>query len=199
MTSRQAHCDIGLLDGRGCWLRQSTGHGGQEDAQACVGPRWQQVGKMAEDQEIAHPLAQRYGQRSFRARYVVELTSRKRLSTIVEVRAKLIIEISGKPVLITLGVYVVIMLIITRGIVIDSGLTVLQKFFQILIIWLIPVIGASLVLAMQGNNYTRTEMRSLVPFPFYLAGYSKPRDGSLTSAAQDGAGDGCGEGACGSD
>lgn len=49
----------------------------------------------------------------------------------------------------------------------------------------------SLVLLMQGNNHTRAEMKGLVPFPFYLAAPPEQRDGSLSSPAQDGAGDHC--------
>ena len=96
------------------------------------------------------------------------------------------------PIIMMLGVYVLIGLIVTRGIVLDAGLTVLQKVAQILIIWLIPVLGVCLVLVMQGNNHTRSEMKNLVPFPFYLVAHSRPVDGSLASLAQDGAGEHCG-------
>ena len=97
-----------------------------------------------------------------------------------------------RPVLIALGVYAVVALIITRGVAADAGLTIPQKIVQVLIIWFVPVFGMCAVLLMQGNNHTRAEMRSLVPFPFYLASPSRPGDGSLASTAQDGAGDHCG-------
>ena len=58
-----------------------------------------------------------------------------------------------------------------------------------IIIWLIPILGKSVVLLMQANNHTRAEMKSLVPFPFYLAAPAGQSDGSLSSPAQDGAGD----------
>jgi len=97
-----------------------------------------------------------------------------------------------KPIIMMLGVYVVIGFIITRGIVVDAGLTVFQRVAQTLIIWLVPVFGMCVVLLMQGNNHTRSEMKSLVPFPFYLVAQTRPRDGSLASLVQDGAGDHCG-------
>ena len=96
------------------------------------------------------------------------------------------------PFVIALGIYVMIGLIITRGITADSGLTILQKLIQTLIIWLIPVFGMCVVLLMQGNNHSRAEMKSLVPFPFYLVADSRPGDGSLAGPVQDGAGDHCG-------
>lgn len=104
-----------------------------------------------------------------------------------------------KPIIMILGVYVVVGLIITRGIVVDAGLTVFQKVAQTLIIWLVPVFGMCVVLLMQGNNHTRSEMKSLVPFPFYLVAQSGPRDGSLASLVQDGAGDLCGSDAADGD
>jgi len=97
-----------------------------------------------------------------------------------------------KPVLIAIGVYAVVGLTITRGVAADPGLTVLQKIVQVLIIWIVPLIGMCVVLLMQGNNHTRAEMKSLVPFPFYLASPSIPGDGSLAGSVQDGAGDHCG-------
>ena len=97
-----------------------------------------------------------------------------------------------KPILMMLGAYVVIGLIVTRGIALDVGLTVLQKIAQVLIIWLIPVFGICLVLVMQGNNHTRSEMKNLVPFPFYLVAHSSPGDSSLANLAQDGVGEHCG-------
>ena len=74
-----------------------------------------------------------------------------------------------KPVLVALVAYAMIALILTRGVLVDSGLSVFQKIAQAIIIWVIPVFGMSIVLLMQGNNHTRAEMKGLVPFPFYLA------------------------------
>ena len=96
------------------------------------------------------------------------------------------------PFVVALGIYVMIGLIITRGVVADSGLTILQKLIQTLMIWLIPVFGMCVVLLMQGNDHTRAEMKSLVPFPFYLVADPRPGDGSLAGSIQDGAGDHCG-------
>ena len=106
-----------------------------------------------------------------------------------------ILESLDKPVVVALGVYAITALILTRGILADSGLSVFQKIVQTMIIWLIPVFGMIVVLLMQGNNHTRAEMKRLVPFPFYLAAPSGESDGSLSSPVQDGAGDHCGPGA----
>jgi hypothetical protein len=97
-----------------------------------------------------------------------------------------------KPVLVALVAYAMIALILTRGVLVDSGLSVFQKIIQAIIIWVIPVFGMSIVLLMQGNNHTRAEMKGLVPFPFYLAAPAHQSDGSLSSYVQDGAGDNCG-------
>lgn len=93
--------------------------------------------------------------------------------------------------LIALIGYALVAIIVTRGVIADSGLSVLQKVAQSMIIWLIPVFGMSIVLLMQGNNHTRTEMKKLVPFPFYLAAPARPIDGSLSGIAHDDAGDHC--------
>jgi len=101
--------------------------------------------------------------------------------------------------LIALSAYALIALILTRGVVADSGLSVFQKIAQTIIIWFIPVLGMSVVLLMQGNNHTRAEMKTLVPFPFYLVAPAVQRDGSLSSPVQDGAGDYCGPDAADAD
>jgi hypothetical protein len=64
--------------------------------------------------------------------------------------------------------------VVSRGVILDSGLSWSQKSLQLAVIWLIPVIGGAVVLAMQGQNHTVKEMRSLYPFPFYFAGYKPP-------------------------
>lgn len=102
------------------------------------------------------------------------------------------LENLDKPILVALCVYALIALILTRGVIVDPGLTIFQKIAQAMIVWLIPVLGLCVVLFMQGNNHTRAEMRKLVPFPFYLAAPAVRSDGSLASSAQDGAGDYCG-------
>jgi hypothetical protein len=84
-----------------------------------------------------------------------------------------------------------IAIILTRGVITDPGLSILQRVAQSVIIWLIPVFGMIIVLLMQGNNHTRAEMKGLVPFPFYLVAPAVRQDGTLSSVAQDGAGDHC--------
>ncbi len=93
------------------------------------------------------------------------------------------------PVAILLVIYGVVGLIITRGVILDSGLSALQRTIQVIIIWLIPAVGMCIVLLLQGYSHTREEMKRLVPFPFYLAANPKPGDGSLAGFAQDGAED----------
>lgn len=95
--------------------------------------------------------------------------------------------------------YAIIAVIVTRGVFADTGLSFFQKVAQTMIIWVIPVLGMSIVLLMQGNNHTRAEMKSLVPFPFYLVAPSSPGDGSLSGTAYDGAEDHCGADAADAD
>lgn len=73
--------------------------------------------------------------------------------------------------MVLLAVLVVFNLIIVRSLWLDDGLSKGQKLAQGLLIWLLPMFGGSIVLAMQGQNHSRTEMMSLAPFPFYLVGY----------------------------
>lgn len=72
---------------------------------------------------------------------------------------------------VTAACYVLIGLIVTRSILKDDALYMRQKVMQIVLVWLIPFFGGLLVLTMQGNSYSRTEMRRFVPFPFYLLGH----------------------------
>ena len=74
---------------------------------------------------------------------------------------------------IVLGLLVGLNLIVMIGVLRDPGLSIFQKTGQILIIWLLPVIGAAGVLFFLGQNHTRAEMRSLVPFPFHMVGYKR--------------------------
>lgn len=74
---------------------------------------------------------------------------------------------------IFLGFLAVLNLVVMVGVWRDSGLSGFQKLGQSVLIWLLPVIGASIVLAFLGQNHTRNEMRSLVPFPFHLVGYKR--------------------------
>lgn len=72
-----------------------------------------------------------------------------------------------------LGLLLIVNLIVTVGVLRDAGLSALQKTVQLLIIWILPVIGAALVLFFLGQNHTRAEMRSLVPSPFHMVGYQR--------------------------
>ena len=74
---------------------------------------------------------------------------------------------------IFLGLLAVLNLVVTVGVWRDPGLSGFQKMGQSILIWLLPVIGASIVLAFLGQNHTRDEMRSLVPSPFHMVGYKR--------------------------
>ena len=65
--------------------------------------------------------------------------------------------------------------IVTIAISRDDGLSPPQKFAQILIVWILPFIGSLAMLALIGSYDTQDEMKSMVPFPFYLAGYRDPK------------------------
>ena len=100
-----------------------------------------------------------------------------------------------------ISVYVAFNLIVTRGLLLDDGLTGKQKLLQALVSWFIPIIGGCFVIAMQGQNHTRSEMKALMPFPFYLAGQAdRPKNpfkavaSSVTAEDQDWS---SGEGSCG--
>ena len=53
----------------------------------------------------------------------------------------------------------------------DDGLSPVQKFVQVLIIWTLPFLGGLAMLSLVGSYHSREEMRSMVPFPFYMVGY----------------------------
>lgn len=89
---------------------------------------------------------------------------------------------------IALFVYLVFVLIVTRSVLKDSGLTGAQKTLQVVLVWIIPVLGPCAVLGFQGLSHSREEMKTLVPSPFHLVGYTKPRGESYRED---------GEGVCG--
>ena len=99
---------------------------------------------------------------------------------------------------VTAACYVLFGLIVTRSILKDDALYMRQKVMQIALVWLVPFFGGLLVLTMQGNSYSRAEMRRFVPFPFYLLGHRFRRsddDGYFDSklfsdSGSDGAHDG---------
>lgn len=103
-------------------------------------------------------------------------------------------------ILAAIGALLLINTVVTVGLIKDVAATAFQKLAQGLVIWIIPFVGAGLILAFIGSHHSRKEMRSLVPFPFYLAAYKKPDwrespnvDGSCGGAPEVS----CGEGGCG--
>ncbi len=106
------------------------------------------------------------------------------------------------PALLLALALLVLNLVVTTGLVRDAGLSIGQRFGQAVIVWLLPFLGALLILFVQGMSHTRDEMKSLVPFPFYLAGYNKVRPNPHRDeygSAVDPPGESFGEGSCGSD
>ena len=101
------------------------------------------------------------------------------------------------------SVYVLFNLIVTRGLLLDSGLTGKQKLLQALMSWFIPVIGGCLVIVMQGQSHTRSEMKALVPYPFYFAGNverpANPFKSSGSSVTAEDKDWSSAEGSCGGD
>lgn len=100
-----------------------------------------------------------------------------------------------------ISVYLLFNLVVTRGLLLDDGLTGKQKLIQALMSWLIPIIGGCVVIVMQGQNHTRSEMKALMPSPFYFVGHEqrptnpfKSPGSSVASEDQDWS---SGEGSCG--
>lgn len=95
-------------------------------------------------------------------------------------------------------------LVVSIGLARDSSLSTGQKLWQMLVAWLIPFVGGALMLAWQGHHHPRAEMKSLVPFPFYLAGYRDTSDKMNPDRyghddGVSGFSPGGGEGSCGGD
>ena len=95
-------------------------------------------------------------------------------------------------ILIAVVFLVVLNVSVSLAIVRDDGLSSLQKFIQILVVWVLPFLGGVLMLALVGSQHTRDKLRSMVPFPFYLAG--NPEPGTPNPFDHQGT-----EGSCGSD
>ena len=107
-----------------------------------------------------------------------------------------------RPLTILLGLHVFLSLVLSQGLVRDDGLTAGQKLGQIVLVWFLPLIGAAIVLAMQGQNHSRSELKALLPFPFWYAGFPDMKRSPNSPSPQDGIDDTHrydGEGACGSD
>jgi len=105
-------------------------------------------------------------------------------------------------VLTILVVCLLFNLVVTWSLIHDDGLSAKQKIYQTLLTWIVPIIGGSVVLAMQGQNHSRQELKSILPFPFYLVGHVDHASNPFKTGGSDGAeySEGsCGEGTCGSD
>ena len=70
-------------------------------------------------------------------------------------------------VLILTPVLLLLDAVITRALLHDSSITTAQRFFQLAFVWLVPFIGAIAVYFVLAYH-PKEEMRSLLPFPFYL-------------------------------
>ena len=61
----------------------------------------------------------------------------------------------------------------TRVILFDGGATGVQKVMQLALAWLVPFVGAGFVISFIGSHHSRTKLKAVVPFPFYLVGYKE--------------------------
>ena len=114
----------------------------------------------------------------------------------------MILEAVHPAVLIAGGVLFIFNLGVSWALIRDDGATTLQKVFQFFVIWLLPLLGGGFILSLIGSHHTRAEMKSMVPFPFYLAApnpYVSSSGGNQTMTADYPVESGGGEGACGSD
>ena len=75
---------------------------------------------------------------------------------------------------VQIAIGVIVLLVLNAGVTLalarDDGLSPLQKSFQIFVVWALPILGGVLMLALVGSHHTRDELKSMAPFPFYLAG-----------------------------
>ena len=96
-----------------------------------------------------------------------------------------------------LGVIILIALnvAVTVGISKDDTVTGLQKTAHIVVIWLLPIIGGVISLGFLATHHQRDEMKSLVPFPFYLAAAKESGEANAAFSASDN----FPEGVCGDD
>jgi hypothetical protein len=76
----------------------------------------------------------------------------------------------------TTGIIVLLVLLllfnlaITIGVVRDYSLTPLQRVAQVVMIWVLPGIGGFTAPIFPGAHHSRSELRTLLPFPLYYAG-----------------------------
>ena len=91
--------------------------------------------------------------------------------------------------LIAVGAFVAIALLIilnlavSRGITRDSTITVPQKCAHVLAVWILPLLGGIFALAFLATHHSRRELKSIVPFPFYLAAPDTRVDYPTSSSA----------------
>ena len=105
-------------------------------------------------------------------------------------------------IVIAAAVVVVFNVFVSVAVFRDVGTTPYQKIVKLLVIWLFPIFGGVLMLVLVASHYTRDEMKSLVPFPFYMASVSKKRSEKVEDNLGDlwgVCGGGYGEGSCGGD
>lgn len=111
-------------------------------------------------------------------------------------------ELEFRPVLLAVAAAVVIFnAVVTRALILDVGTTALQKVFQGVLIWLLPVLGGTLILYLIASHHDRAEMASLAPWPFYMtAAHCERKNPDATLSSADKVAEGaCGEGSCGGD
>ncbi len=114
----------------------------------------------------------------------------------------MILEELHPAVLVAGAVLLVFNLVVTWGLIRDDGATLFQKFCQFFVIWLLPLLGGAFILSLIGSHHTRAEMKSMVPFPFYLVAgnpHTSSSGGNQTMTADYPVESGGGEGACGGD
>jgi len=99
------------------------------------------------------------------------------------------------------GAIILFNVIVTRTLILDAGTTAVQKLFQACLIWLIPVLGGTLILYLIASHHDRAEMANLAPWPFYLVAVPPHREveDGVGSSADNVAEGACGEGGCGGD
>ncbi len=82
-------------------------------------------------------------------------------------------DVMNQLVLVLTPVFLLLDAIVTRALLRDSNITTAQRIFQIAFVWLVPFVGAIAVYFVLAYHHTKEEMRSLLPFPFYLI-YREP-------------------------
>ena len=76
-------------------------------------------------------------------------------------------------VLIVIAITLLANLLASRAVLFDDGVTNSQKALQLVLVWLVPLIGAGVVISLVGSHHSREELRGVLPFPLYLLGYEE--------------------------